>query len=122
MAPVIERVGFGDEAVAEHSAMHAPVRLEDTAAQEDVGETEHGDSQEAQVMQEQHDAVDACAEIEHGGVEQQDDARNAHQGAEEPQHAVGETLAALDLALVGHVDEARHEQVREEQDHPLLVV
>ena len=73
-------------------------------------------------MQEQGHAVHARTEIEQRRAQQKDDARDAHERSGEPQHAVGETLAALDLALVGHVDPLGHEQIRQEQNHPLLVV
>ena len=43
VAPVVQRVGFGHGAVAEHQAMRAAVGLENARAQEDVCQAEHGD-------------------------------------------------------------------------------
>ena len=42
VAPVVQRVGFGHGAVAEHQAMRAAVGLENAGAQEDVRQAEHG--------------------------------------------------------------------------------
>ena len=45
VAPVVQSIGFGNQTVAEHQLVRAAVRLEDAAAQEDMGQAEHGDEQ-----------------------------------------------------------------------------
>ena len=43
VAPVVQRVGFGDQTVFPHYLPHAAIRLEDACAQEDMskGKDEH---------------------------------------------------------------------------------
>ena len=77
VTPVIQRVCLAHRAIAKHKAIGATVWLEDAATEEDVSQTEHGNHQEAEVVQPQDDAV-ARAEIEHGGAEQEQHARDAH--------------------------------------------
>ena len=73
-------------------------------------------------MQEQQDAMNRRAESKTQLADEQDNASNSHEQAEQPKHTVGETLAGLHLVLIGHVNPLSHEQVGEEQHHPLLVV
>ena len=56
------------------------------------------------------------------GVQKKQHARNAHDDAGNPQSTVSHTLARLLLVLIGHVNPLGHEQIRQEQNHPLLVV
>lgn len=53
MAPVVQRIGFGDQTVFPHYLPHAAIRLEDACAQEDMSKGENEHDAEEQVVEEQ---------------------------------------------------------------------
>ena len=53
VAPMVQRIGFGDQTVFPHYLPHAAIRLEDACAQEDMGKGENEHDTEEQVVEEQ---------------------------------------------------------------------
>ena len=64
MAPVVQRVRFGNQAVFPHNLPHTAIRLEDTGTQEDVSAGEDRHKQEEHIMQQKQRAMHAAGKAD----------------------------------------------------------